>query len=237
LDTRYGAGVLNVYYSYEQLAAHQQRFTTSTSELSGSAHPPVSNAGDIASLLGWDFQTISNPTLKDIVNHYCFNISSNSGAAFTLTATLVWDRAQGASGINNLALYLYNATNSALIAASVSTVDNVQHLYVPHLAAGQYDLQVLKLDTVSPSYTPSETYALAYQYFPIAAPPLSVTPEGSNCVISWPSSPTVFILQQTASLTPPISWSTVSNPGWITNSVVEVSVPNSGATSFYRLVR
>jgi hypothetical protein len=233
LDTNYGSGVLNLYYSYEQLAAHQQAFSKSTSELAGTAHPPVSNAGHIPSLLGWDFQTISNPALDDVVNHYCFSVSSNS----TLTATLVWDRAFGATGINNLDLYLYNATNGALIALSVSTVDNVQQIYVPSLAAGQYDLQVLKLGTSSPSYTPSETYALAYQFFPITIAPLVAVPQGSNCVISWPSSPTAYILQQTASLTPPIAWNTVNVPAWITNTVVWATLPDTSGTSFYRLVQ
>jgi len=237
LDTRYGAGVLNIYYSYEQLAARQQRFTTSTSELAGSAHPPVSNAGNIASLLGWDFETIANPALDDVVNHYCFNISATMGTAYTLTATLVWDRAYAATGVNYLALYLYNATNSALVAASVSQVDNVQHLYAPHLPAGQYDLQVVKFESASASYTPSETYALAYQYFPIAPPPLTATPGEGNCIISWPSSPAIFILQQTSSLNPPVSWSNVSNPGWITNSVVAVTLPTTTNPSFYRLIR
>ncbi|HEY3914272.1 MAG TPA: hypothetical protein VGN61_07275, partial [Verrucomicrobiae bacterium] len=41
LDTRYGAGVLNLYYSYEQLVGGQHGYTASQSELEGNSAPPI----------------------------------------------------------------------------------------------------------------------------------------------------------------------------------------------------
>ena len=64
------------------------------------------------------------------------------------------------TNINNLALFLYNATNAALLSCSVSMGDNVQHLYLPHLTAGLYDLEVVTYASAI-----SETCALAFQFF------------------------------------------------------------------------
>jgi hypothetical protein len=233
LDTRYGAGVLNLFYAYEQLAAGQKTYTAENNVAAGGAHPPISSGATIGSLLGWDFQSITNLPLEDTVNHYLFNVPSNS----TLTATLVWERQAGMTNINNLALFLYNATNSALLACSVSAVDNVQHLYLPQLPPGTYDLEAIKYGGPSQSVTPSETYALAFDFFAISAPALSAVPAGPNTVLTWPASPTVFVLQQTSALTPPVSWSNVTAQEWITNNTVWVSVNSSGAAGFYRLAR
>jgi hypothetical protein len=116
-------------------------------------------------------------------------------------------------------------------------VDNVQHVYLPHVPAGEYDLEVVKYGGISQSVTPSETYALAFQFFPISPPALTITPGATNIVLTWPSSPTVFILQQTESLAPPVSWLTVTNTEWITNNTMWVSVNTSDNASFYRLTR
>jgi hypothetical protein len=232
LDTRYGAGVLNLYYSYQQLAAGRHGETTSGTVPSGGAHPPISS-GATAPLAGWDFETMTTTTNEDSVNHYLFDVAGDA----TFTGTLVWERQADETGINNLALFLYNATNGVLLSSSVSSVDNVQHLYLPYLPSGEYDLEVIKYGSPSQSVTPSETCALAFQFLPISQPSLTVTPAGTNLVITWPSSPTLFILQQSASLTPPVSWSNVSATEWITNTTVWVSLNASKAANFYRLSR
>ena len=56
----------------------------------------------------------------------------------------------GQSSVNNLALFLYNSANGNLVTNSVSTVDNVQHIYIPSLPRGKYDLQVVMNTAVSP---------------------------------------------------------------------------------------
>lgn len=51
------------------------------------------------------------------------------------SATLVWTRIS-AKWPNNLDLFLYHAGTGELTACSTSLVDNVEHIYVPHLSAG-----------------------------------------------------------------------------------------------------
>jgi len=238
LDVRYGAGVLNLYYSWQQLTNGRQPFSVSQTVSAGDAHPPGTPSALIPSLLGWDFQTVTNPSPDcDVVNHYYFDNSASPAAALTLTATLAWNRGAGQTNINNLALFLYNCAGGGLVSNSVSTVDNVQHIYVPSLAPGQYDLQVVKYGGLSQSVTPSETYALAFQFYPISPPPLCVSLSGTNTVVSWPWSPTIFNLQQASSLTPPITWAPVPAVGLIADTTVSVTLNPAGSAAFYRLCR
>jgi hypothetical protein len=226
LDQRYGAGVLNLYYSYQQLAGGEQGYTTENKVESGGAHPPVSSGPLVSSREGWDFESLGANSSQDIVNHYLFNVASNS----TLTATLVWERHAGMTNINNLALFLYNATNADLLASSVSQVDNVQHVYLPLLPPGAYDLEA-----VTYARATAETYALAFQFYGIAPPALSVVSTPTNAVITWPSSPTVYTLQETGSLNPPIDWTNVTAAEWITNSTVSTTVNTCGNAGYFRL--
>jgi hypothetical protein len=238
LDTRYGTGVLNLYYSRLQLAAGQQPFSASQTVPAGGAHPPGTPSALIPSLPGWDFQSVTNPSPdSDVVNHYYFDNSANPAPALTLTATLVWNRGLGQANINNLALFLYDSSGGGLVTNSVSAVDNVQHIYIPSLPCGQYDLQVVKYGGPSRSVTPSETYALAFQFHPISPPLLCLGQSGANTVISWPSSPTIFNFQQTFSLAPPIIWSPVSAVSLITNTTIIVTLPATNSAAFYRLSR
>ena len=99
LDTRYGAGVLNVFNSYEQLAGGKHGFIVSTSVTSGSTHPPTGATGTESMLSGWDFNAIASTSggifssATDGVNHYYFNATNGANnAAFTATITLVWNR-------------------------------------------------------------------------------------------------------------------------------------------------
>ncbi len=235
-DNRYGAGVLNLFYSRQQLAGGRHSYSVSQSISSGGAHPPGTPSAIIPSLLGWDFQTAASSLLDDTVNHYYFDNSANPNTNFTLTATLVWNRQAGEVSINGLALFLYNSANGELVTNSVSTVDNVQHIYVPSLPGGQYDLQVVKYGGFS-EVTPSETYSLAFQFYPISPLPLSLTLSGGGTVVSWPWTPTIFNLQQTTNLSRPISWSPVPTVGVITNTAVSVTLTPASSGAFHRLSR
>jgi hypothetical protein len=230
LDRRYGAGVLNLYYSYHQLAGGKQSYTSENMVSSGGAHPPISSGQAVGALAGWDFESDSLFPLDDTVNHYLFSVASNS----TLTATLVWERHAEETAINNLAVYLYNATTAALVTKSSSLVDNVQHIYVPHLAPGKYDLEVIFYYANSVSF--SENYALAFQFYPMSPPALSVALAGNEAIITWPWSPTVYTLQQTSSLRAP-DWTNVTATEWITNTTVWTGLTNTGGTAYFRLVR
>jgi|GEM_PF-3508004 len=161
LDTRYGAGVLNVFNSYKQLQGGRNPFTAATT----STTPPVTS-GNVAVRSAWDYNTITSTFTADEVNHYFFDLPTTPTNSFNLTSTLVWNRkdSNGATPptpINNLDLYLYTASGT-LVASSVSTVDNVEHLFVQALPRGRYDLEVFKHrnDTVSAD----ETYALAFNF-------------------------------------------------------------------------
>ncbi len=154
LDPRYGAGVLNVYNSYLQLAAGREAPTSTGANVGSTAEK---------SATGWDFNTISTASQA---NTYKFNLASvPPGSSYTLTATLVWNVGltpyNGTQSLNNLELQLYGS-NGELISSSASLVDNVQELYLQNLSAGQYNLVVTGIPNgVFGAATP---YALAFNF-------------------------------------------------------------------------
>jgi hypothetical protein len=232
LDFRYGAGVLNVFNSYEQLAAGKHGCNFSTNIPEGTAHPPVVGTASVPALSGWDFNTNTSSSSKDGVNHYFFNVTnSNNGAAFTLTATLAWNRHENESAINNLELFLYNAANSNLVMSSTSVVDNVQHVFVPQLPQGRYDLQVWKAGGGS-IVSDSEPYALAWA---IASESLNITESGTNVCLSWPVYPAGFAVAAASSLDAP-GWSTNNIPPPVfTNNQEVIWLNAADSAQFFRL--
>jgi hypothetical protein len=233
LDVRYGAGVLNVFNSYEQLAGGKHTFIVNTTVSVNGPHPPTSASGTVSSLSGWDFNTLSSSVPSDSVNHYYFNITNGvNDATFTATATLVWNRQHNQTNINNLDLFLYDVASSNLIEASTSVVDNVEHLWLPQLPQGRYDLQVLKHggnNTVSSS----ETYALAFEFFSLS---LSASQSGNNVVLAWPVYPAGFVVETTTGLTPPVVWSTLNATPVVTNNQNRVT-SGINTSQFFRLRR
>jgi hypothetical protein len=176
LDPTNGAGMVNVYNSYLQLAAGNfPAGSVDNTAAVGAAHPPDTSGPVIQSLLGWDFATITSSANTDAYANYLFQPPVGV-SSYTATATLVWERQFNANtatpiGINTLDLFLYDLTKNTLIDESVSTVDNLQDVYDLNLAPGDlYDLQVLK-NGGTPGITPgvvsdSETYALAFDFAP-----------------------------------------------------------------------
>jgi hypothetical protein len=157
LDPNYGAGVLSVFNSYEQLIAGQHG-----DSLSNSSTTPITTGG-IVPATGWNRTTITSSSLTNGANHYLFSLTGTG--TYAVSATLVWDRDSGQSGINNLELLLYNAATDTLVDSSIGTADNVQDVYQPNLPPGLYDLEVVKLaGTVGQSgyVSDSETYSLAF---------------------------------------------------------------------------
>jgi hypothetical protein len=238
LDARYGAGVLNVFNSWHQLKGGQHAFTESTSVTSGNPHPPGANTNNVPVLSGWDFNSLTNAdSSHDRINHYYFNLPG--GNSFTFTSTLVWLRPQSpspgvAASINDLNLFLYNTANSNLVLCSTSAVDNVEHLFVPTLPPGRYDLQVQK--NPHGEVSANETYALAFEFFNLN---LSITQSNANAVITWPLAPAGFQFESTTNLTAPIVWSLVTNVVSVDTNASQnvVVVPTSGVNQFFRLKR
>jgi hypothetical protein len=239
LDARYGAGVLNLFDSYEQLAFGKHGYIVSNSVPTGGPHPPTGATGTISTLSGWDFNTNSSSQTTNGVNHYYFNVTNGvSNSTFTATATLVWNRQQNRTGINDLDLFLYDAVSSNLVASSTSAVDNVEHLFVKELTQGRYDLQVLKNGGTLglKRLTTTETYALAFEFFSM---PLNIAlPDpGTNAVITWPVYPTGFVLLSTPVLAPQMVW-TANNPApTVTNSQNQVVLDSSAGSQYFRLRR
>jgi hypothetical protein len=234
LDTRYGAGVLNVFNSYKQLIVGKRGYIVSTSVSTGNPHPPTGATGTVGVLSGWDFNTNTSSFFSDEVNHYYFNVTNSvSNALFTATLTLVWNRQPNQSSINNLNLFLYNAANSNLVAVSTSAVDNVEHIFVPKLAQGRYDLQVLKAGGLT-IVSSSEAYAFAFEFFSL---PLNVVKSGTNVALRWPIYPTGFILESTTNLISPILWSTNNPAPAVTNSQNCATLGATNGSQFFRLRR
>ncbi len=232
LDPRYGTGVLNVFNSYMQLASGKHAYIDSSSVASNSPHPPTGAAGNVSSLSGWDFNSITNTPLTNAVNHYYFNLINSMGnGSFTATVTLVWNRQLSQININDLDLYLYDAGSGNLVASSSSRVDNVEHIFIATLPPGRYDLQVLKNGGATVS--PDETYALAFEFF---AMPLNLTLSAGNAVLTWPVYPDGFVLEWSPGVGPTASWSGVNISSAVTNNENSVTV-NSSGSQFFRLWR
>ncbi len=67
------------------------------------------------------------------------------------------------------------------------------------------------------------------------APGLALNPGGNQVVCSWPSSPTNFVLQTTASLNNP-AWLTATNPPPVSNNQFVLTNLTTLANQFYRLI-
>ncbi len=226
--------MLNVFNSYEQLAGGKHGCIVSTTVSAGGAHPPTGAAGTVGALSGWDFNTNTSGVLNDAVNHYYFNVTNSTGnATFTATLTLVWNRQENHSAINDLDLFLYNCANSNLVACSTSRVDNVEHIFTPKLAQGRYDLQVWKAGGVN-TVSSSESYALAWEFFSAS---LNVLKSGGTVAVTWPVYPAGFVLQSAGDLTPPPAWSTNNPAPLVTNNQNVVLLNATNADQFFRLQR
>ncbi len=235
LDLRYGAGVLNVFNSYEQLAGGKHDSMATNTVSLNAAHPPISSSGAISTLMGWNFATNSsgkNGPPNDCLHHYFFNVTNaDSSASFMATATLVWNRQRNQSAINNLNLFLYNCANSNLVTCSTSLVDNVEHIYVPQLSPGRYDLQVWKAGGAS-IVSAAEPYALAWQFVP--QPVLSI--QGmTSAELAWPLYPAGFQVVAGTNLVAG-SWRTNGFPAAvITNGQNRLWVNATNSARFFRL--
>jgi hypothetical protein len=228
LDARYGAGVLNVYNSDLQLRGQRHAASATNSVTLNAPHPPTGATNTVASLRGWDLSSITTTVPNDRVAHYNFQLPTND-AAYSTTATLVWKK--GAGTLANLELYLYETASNTLVISSTSSVDNVEHLFVPKLPAGRYDLQVLKRGGVPAG---AETYALAFDFSPVK---LAAGRSGTNAVVTWPASPAGFTLQVATNLTAPITWENIARTNsFLSNAFNTVTLPATSA-QYFRLFR
>ena len=142
LDDVFGAGELNVYNSYVIGIGGKQ---------SASASQPATAVGSY----GWDYQDRkADSAVGDLF--YNFEVAEGSTAS-DFSILLAWNaKITDTNGdpnvfsptepvVQNLNLQLYDSTTSfmgSMLDQSVSTVDNVEHIYLNSLSAGTYTLKV-----------------------------------------------------------------------------------------------
>jgi hypothetical protein len=154
LDSKFGAGEVNVYNSYKILQA---------GESNGVITIPVSNSN----LKGWDYSVSIDPTKPMYWN---INVGQTITEASIL---LAWNaKYQDGSGnfnstlsLANMDLKLFDSTTSFLgteIGSSRSLVDNVEHIYLRNLNAGLYTIQV--------SSTANSAFGLAWNFTAVPEP-------------------------------------------------------------------
>jgi len=147
LDSVYGAGELNILNSYNILVAGEQEKSTSAT----------------VSSTGWDFSTTTSGS-----DLYFFEVTDQH----ELSAILTWNRVitdgysspswgNPQSSLANLDLKLYSADGFVLgdlVDQSISSIDNVEHIYSTYLAAGRYAFEIAGVSGVE--------YSLAWQTIP-----------------------------------------------------------------------
>ena len=190
LDPRYGAGMVNVYNAYTNLAGGEHNYSAATSSAisafstNTTAAPTASFTGSaITATTGWNLASITASSSKNAVENYDFNLPGTSINSWDLTATLTWNKDYQASGINHLLLFLLNSSGQQ-VASSTSMLDNLQQININSslgmttLAPGQYDLAVEMLGG-SNLISNSETYALAWNF----VDPVSVPEPGAIAIL------------------------------------------------------
>ena len=185
LDAHFGAGQLNVFQSYHILAAGQQPASASVS----------------VGKRGWDYNLTTASARQ-----YFFDIPP-ADAASRLSTVLTWNRIitdniQGgsfgnlSSSVGNLSLRLFQASGfvkGALVDESVSTVDNVEHLYQTSLPAGRYLLEVTGTQT-------GIAYGLAWN----TATPVTVSASAADASERG-IVPGIFTITRSGNLTNPLT--------------------------------
>ena len=176
-DAVYGAGALNVLLSYRILSA---------------GYTSDSSSSTVAST-AWSVGTGSSSRT------YYFDVPAASSVPFS--AALVWHRVIDNSltaTSANLDLRLYAVASGtyelgSLVDSSVSTVDNVEHIYQSSLAPGRYALQVVLTNGTAPRY------ALAWRTLPAVT--VAVT---SATAKEIDGTPAVFTVARTGPTTSPL---------------------------------
>lgn len=157
LDSTFGAGELNIYNSYNILDGGE--FNGTSSIMTAPVIPDM----------GWDY--VDSITTSESL-FYNFDIVSPSADASII---LNWNVSISDSGgvldydtmdFANLDLQLYNSAGGvlgSLVAESISTVDNVEHLYLTGLATGEYSIAVQGISGTT-------DYALAWNITAVPEP-------------------------------------------------------------------
>lgn len=158
-DEVFGAGELHVLNAYHILAAGRQPSSNSLS----------------CRLQGWDKGSSNSST----PNRYFFTLPAARWGA-TMSATITWHRTIAtdylSSTLANLDLRLVNATGfstGSTVTESISSVDNVEHLFLRNLPPGDYALEVS-------AGAANVTYGIAWEVQLGTGPQLTLTRSGAQ---------------------------------------------------------
>jgi hypothetical protein len=69
-----------------------------------------------------------------------------------------------------------------------------------------------------------------------AQPHLTITPDGSNVLLTWPTNATGFVLQSTTGFNAPVFWNNVTPAPTVINGLNTITNGSSGQRVFYRLI-
>ena len=194
-DNVFGAGELNVLNAYHILAKGRQIYSPSEEVTS----------------LGWDYNTSSSSTAR----RYFFTVPAGR-MADTFSVALTWHRVVTHIGpvystsVPDLNLKLYASTNftpaASPIDQSISSVDNVEHLWLRNLPAGQYMLEVT-------SNTNNHIYALAWEAQLGSGPQLSAQrTSGSQVTVSFSvlDPYAIYTIESATTLGPSADWTSAT---------------------------
>src|SRR5207253_8693264 len=108
------------------------------------------------------------------------------------------------------------ATSTNLTVAAVSQSDVANYSVVVSNTAGSVTSPIATLTVIPP-------------------PSISIARSGNAITLSWPAASQGFALQQTASVTPPVSWAAVSDTPNLVGGQYTVTITPGSASIFYRL--
>lgn len=156
LDDRYGSGELNIHHAWHAMSAGRKSSGNTTHGIRGWTAETVSSNSSATCFFNIPTSPASTPFCAALTWHRVVTTSMSTGWPF---APRWWS-----SSLANLNLRLHQTsgfTVGALIAESSSTVDNVEMIYQPALAPGDYALVV---QNTSGTNTP---FALAWHSLPV----------------------------------------------------------------------
>ncbi len=187
LDPSQGAGLLNAGAAFAQLSAGKKSPTIKQTGLVDILNPTVP-------LTGWDFNSVK----LSLTNFYQLTEQSVG----TLSITLDWYRDVGPTvagtnsilGLANLTLNLYTSpdgayTNVTLLAQSISSVDNLQHLWFTNAPAAYYQFAVIYngYNSAGGSTPTLVDYGLAWSFAAIPEPSTLLLAALGSVVLLWRS--------------------------------------------------
>lgn len=150
LDSRYGAGQVNVSNSHAIIAGGEHEAGSVLCVTSADICAGFDYVENFGGANGSATELNYNFTATDDLNQ--------------LSASLVWNldvdqfRTAGGAGLRNLGLSLYDATTGQQVGSSVSLIDNTQNLWYSLVSGRQYRITVFSLESESFD----GTYALAW---------------------------------------------------------------------------